>query len=368
MAFQDCKGLTSVAIPEGVESIKNATFSYCDNLTSVTIPSSVKTIEKNAFQNCRRLESITIPAGVTSIEDNAFIGSWPVVIVENPVPFSITSNAFPGRMYMSLCVPAGSKAAYEAADYWNEFLDIYDLGGDPQTEIEVTDISQLDNVIYIEPVASRSGKILTLSVKMKNSVPMESFGFDLVLPEGVFVATDEDGFALAELSTERTTARKTNHFDALFKPDGSLNVQAYSSIGYTISGNDGEIALITIKIASTLVEGTYPIILKEISMGDASATSYRVESVTSALTIPSYILGDANADGYVDVADLTAISHKILERPDASFNQIAADANGDGFIDVGDLTAVSHIILWGSVLPPNAASRSKRVEQIIEPE
>ena len=233
---------------------------------------------------------------------------------------------------------------------------------------EVTDISGMEDVVYINPVSATAGSECVLSVKMKNSVPMESFGFDLVLPEGITVATDEDGFPVAELSTERTTARKTDVFSANLKPDGSLNVQAYSNNKYTISGNDGEVALITINISSTLEAGDYPIILKNIAMGDASATSYRVESVTSKLTVPSYILGDANGDGYVDVADHTAISHWILEQPDASFNFKAADANCDGYVDVADHTAVSHIIIDSSALPTNAAPRPKKLEQIIEPE
>ena len=150
---------------------------------------------------------------------------------------------------------------------------------------EVTAVSEIDNVVYIFPVVATSGSEIVLSVKMKNSVPMESFGFDLVLPEGISVATDEDGFVLAELSTERTTTKKTNHFDAQFRSDGSLNVQAYSSNGYTINGNDGEIALIAITIASTLAGGSYPIILKNIAMGDASATSYRTEYVETTITV-----------------------------------------------------------------------------------
>ena len=102
-------------------------------------------------------------------------------------------------------------------------------------------------------------------------------------------------------------------------------------------------------------------------MADAGAVTYRVESVTCKLTVPAYKLGDANSDGYVDVGDLTAISHKILNRPDESFNPKAADANEDSSIDVGDLTAVSHIILWGSVQRPQNAPK-KRQEPMIEPE
>ena len=227
---------------------------------------------------------------------------------------------------------------------------------------EDTDISKLANTIYIERVEAAPGGQLTLSVKMKNAVSAESFGFDLYLPEGVTVATDEDGFPLASLSTQRTTSNKTNHFNADFKQDGALNIQAYSSRGYTINGNDGEVALITINIAGTVEAGEYPIILRDIAIADENSVTYRVDYVKSTLAISAYTLGDANSDGFIDVGDLTAISHYILERPDATFNAKAADANVDNNIDVGDLTAVSHIILWGSVQRPNAARRTTDVQ------
>ena len=230
-----------------------------------------------------------------------------------------------------------------------------------QPEIEVTDISQLENAIYIDRVEARAGATATLSVKMKNSFIAEGFGFDLVLPEGITVSLDEYGFPMAELSTERTNSRITNHFDVDFKLDGSLNVQAYSTRGLPIEGHDGEVALITIKVSEDLAAGEYPIILKNIAITDENSSTFTIEQVTSVLEVPAYKIGDANNDGNVNVGDLTAISHYILERPDASFLFPAADANQDGNVNVGDLTAVSHIILWGSIVRPQQGAPVKAV-------
>lgn len=232
---------------------------------------------------------------------------------------------------------------------------------------EDTNISQLDNTIYIEKVEARVGQTLTLSVKMKNTVEAEGFQFDLYLPEGVNVATDEDGYPLASLSTARTTAARTNHFDSDFKLDGALNIQAYSSRGYTINGNDGEVALVTITVSSTIEAGEYPIILRNIAVSDKNSVAYTVDYVKTTLNISSFKTGDANNDGTVNVGDLTAIAHYILERPDPTFKFQAADANEDGKVNVGDLTAVSHIIIWGTIQRPEAAPK-KRVIQTIEPD
>ena len=218
-----------------------------------------------------------------------------------------------------------------------------------------TDISLLDNTIYINRIEARAGETVIVSVKMKNSFLVEGFGFDLVLPEGITVAIDEYGDPVAELSYERTNASITNIFNADFKLDGSLNIQAYSTKGRTISGYDGEVARITIKLSDDMESGEYPIVLKNIAITDENSSTITVQRVKSTLEVPAYIIGDANNDGNVNVGDLTAISHYILERPDASFHFQAADANQDGNVNVGDLTAVSHLILWGSIVRPQAA-------------
>lgn len=72
-AFNNCTGLTSVTIGNGVTSIGDSAFCYC-GLTSITIPNSVTYIGENAFSGCTGLTSITIGNSVTSIGENAFYG------------------------------------------------------------------------------------------------------------------------------------------------------------------------------------------------------------------------------------------------------------------------------------------------------
>ena len=69
--FNNCKGLTSITIPDSVTSIEHGAFSNCTSLTSITIPNSVTSIGQSAF-NDSGLTSITIPNSVTSIGDNVF--------------------------------------------------------------------------------------------------------------------------------------------------------------------------------------------------------------------------------------------------------------------------------------------------------
>ena len=59
-AFEGCRGLTSITIPDSVTSIGNYAFSSCSGLTSITIPDSVTHIGWRAFKWCNGLESITV--------------------------------------------------------------------------------------------------------------------------------------------------------------------------------------------------------------------------------------------------------------------------------------------------------------------
>ena len=59
----------------------------------------------------------------------------------------------------------------------------------------------------------------------------------------------------------------------------------------------------------------------------------------------SYIPGDANGDGVVDVADVVAVVNKILGKASGNFNEVAANINGDDAIDVADVVGIVNIIL-----------------------
>jgi hypothetical protein len=73
-AFEGCTQLASVTIPQGVSSIAGAVFARCTNLASVIIPSSVTSIGVGAFEGCTALRSVTIPGSVTSLWCSAFMG------------------------------------------------------------------------------------------------------------------------------------------------------------------------------------------------------------------------------------------------------------------------------------------------------
>ena len=135
-AFLDCNGLTSLNLPEGVTYIGESAFENCIGLTSFTIPDGVNTIFAYTFYGCSGLASVTIPKSVTRFGLNR-VESYSVVfgkcdnlttvIVGADEPLAIGGKVLDNSANATLYVPKGSKATYEAADYWKEFKEIVEF-------------------------------------------------------------------------------------------------------------------------------------------------------------------------------------------------------------------------------------------------
>lgn len=171
--FSNCKSLKKVILPEGINEIGNNVFSGCSKLTDVNIPTTVKTIGQTAFENCKLLKEITLPDGLETIGGGAFSGCV-ITFMDFPKTVKIIGGCFKGcdslkivNIYhnvskieqyafekcpnlkevhlkraiipnigsyntnypayidngnnCTLYVPTGSKATYEASQYWNNF-------------------------------------------------------------------------------------------------------------------------------------------------------------------------------------------------------------------------------------------------------
>lgn len=80
--FEGCTGLTSVSIPSTLGTIDPRAFADCINLSSVTINDGLDSIDYYAFEDCRSLQSIRIPKSVMFINYGAFNGCDNLEIIE----------------------------------------------------------------------------------------------------------------------------------------------------------------------------------------------------------------------------------------------------------------------------------------------
>ena len=112
-----------------VTGIGDYAFDMCRSLTSVTIPNTVTSIGKLAFGACKSLTSITIPESVTSIGYWAFNSCTELTNVYNRAKTPPTLSGNPDFNYSTatLFVPTGTRELYQAAEYWKKFAHIVEF-------------------------------------------------------------------------------------------------------------------------------------------------------------------------------------------------------------------------------------------------
>ena len=84
------KNAEEMVIPSGiagkpVTEIAEDAFQFCENLTSVEIPDTVQTIGKNAFWSCHKLQHVTLPKNLAAVGDNCFRSCGLLAELEIPV-------------------------------------------------------------------------------------------------------------------------------------------------------------------------------------------------------------------------------------------------------------------------------------------
>ena len=79
-------------------------------------------------------------------------------------------------------------------------------------------------------------------------------------------------------------------------------------------------------------------------IGRRATAHGKIYSAKSVSTGGSFVLGDADGSGKVDLKDVKAIANDIMGTPPAGFNKVQADVNGDEIVDVADLVEVVYIV------------------------
>lgn len=226
-AFNNCWGLSSVTLPNSIETIKDWAFSYCSLnaieipnsvstirdaafqgalLTSVSIPNSVTSLGYNAFLGCEQMESVSIPNSVKSIGSQAFRYCTKLKSVSIPNSMtgiewgtfsgceSLTSVEFPSTLLYIGDISFQGCTNLSSIDLPNSVVGI---GYDAFKNCGLTSVSIPSSVTYIGNNAFWNCYKMT-SVTLPNSltnVGTEVFGLDAGIKEINITCTDEKDFA-----------------------------------------------------------------------------------------------------------------------------------------------------------------------------
>ena len=89
-AFSNCKNVTNIVMPEGLQKIESYAFDHCTGLECIKVPNTVTEIGNKAFVYCDNVRDLYIPASVTSIGESLFsifpeIGNKSDVTIHSPL-------------------------------------------------------------------------------------------------------------------------------------------------------------------------------------------------------------------------------------------------------------------------------------------
>ena len=153
--------------------------------------------------------------------------------------------------------------------------------------------------------------------------------FDLTLPEGISLVSDEDGYFVSLGS--RTTSRK-HTIEAQLQADGTIRVMAYSNRNSNFSGSEGDVAILTLKADDQLKAGVYDVQLHNIILSQANGgdidqqepADYEGSILSGTLAENPVIKGDitAEAANIISAAVTKDVTHIDL----TSATKVADDA------------------------------------------
>lgn len=309
---------------------------------SLTVGKAALTITAN---DCTKVEGEENPELTVSYEGFKYDDNASVLTQQPTVTTEATTDSPAGTYPITV---SGAEAANYDISYVEGTLTV------EEAKIEPTDISQLDNAIYVDPVETVSNSTYALNIKAKNNVTVAGMSFTLTLPDDFSLITD-DGGIISTLDSQRASSSK---FMVMSSQSGnSYLIRVLPISGTTISGTDGTV--LTVRLKNTNAEeGTYELKVNNSSFtvknADNTFETLPLVDVISTIEITGNLLGDVNGDGNVDLTDAIMIVNHSLDNTPSNFRIDVADVNGDGNIDLTDAIIVVNMSMDSSSMARQA--------------
>lgn len=287
---------TSLALTEGTRGIAENAFFGCLGLVGIDIPNSVTTIGDDAFYFCSGLTSIDIPNSVTYIGRNAFYGCEGLtsVSIGNSV-WIIGDDVFYGcRNLLSITVASGNRN-FDSRDNCNAI--VRTTSNTLMTGCMNTTIP--NSVTSIGQGAFVSGSGMTM----------------LVIPGSV---TTIGGYAFVECTNLEM-------------------VECLGTVPPSVTGGD------------IFSEETYNNAMLIVPHGSEDA--YFLAICWNQFNIEGWNYagpGDVNADGQLNITDVTVLIDYLLSGNSSDVSMLGADVDCNGQVNIADVTALIDMLLSGN--------------------
>lgn len=105
-----------------------------------------------------------------------------------------------------------------------------------------------------------------------------------------------------------------------------------------------KVKIVTLTVNKPDLDQTFYLCTTPMQNGETVRDVRPSNNVLPVKLVGKYLLGDANGDGKVDIADVTGVINDNKGQTPAHFQPKAANVNMDDIINIGDVTGVINII------------------------
>lgn len=368
-------GLTAAELPDGLTELGEWSFASCKGLADVTIGTGLEGIPKGVFNSCEKIKTIDFPANITYIGSSAFSGTGIQKLDIPNTVLSIDRSAFSYCDYLQE-IRIGSQVTYIADGVFsgcdlqqitidgdieyigknafsdNENLESVDIPSSV-TKIEYAAFRGCDSLLEIEipdSVEAIEGYVFDSANNNMNTAWYDKqedgvvyagkvlYKYKGTAPEGTTITVDDGtkgiaGYAfywqynLKEIQLPNTV---TNIGDYAFYGCESMTEihipQSVTEIGKQALGYLDSSG---IKVTGFTIYGV---------AGSAAQVYAEENGFTFVEVEPEYTLGDVDASGKVDIADLRMVLRSVCGKVTLTSEQkLAADVEKDNTVDIQDL-------------------------------
>lgn len=196
----------------------------------------------------------------------------------------------------------------------------------------------LDTLSHIRGMAAQ---VVDLAVSLINKNLISGIQYDVSLPDSVKFNLI-NGSPDVWLDDARST--RTHSVSCSQLSNGKYRVLVTSSSSKNLKGNDGELVHMNMLLPQIHNTGDYYIYISNIIASESDETRHILDNTSTKVSF-YYIVGDADANAVVDIADHAATASKILGRSPSPFYYNAANVDGNNSLDVVDLVGITNIAL-----------------------
>lgn len=195
----------------------------------------------------------------------------------------------------------------------------------------------LDTLSHIRGMAS---DVSEMTLSLSNVNPISAIQFDVTLPGCVTF-----GYPEMSLDDGRATRSHSLSVNKLSGYTSKYRVLIASSTAKDLKGNDGPLVHMNLIMSTTSsYSGNYYVEVSNIIASESDETQHNISSARGVVRY-GYMVGDANGDATVDIADYMATASMILSNSPSPFYSDAANVNNLSSIDVADLVGIANISL-----------------------